>query len=139
MNLRKFRKDDTEVNMAPLVDVVFLLLIFFMVTTTFREESEIQIDLPKAANEPMDVMPEAIEVMIDRDGTFYVDEQALINTQVDTLKRAFRESLGGRENVPVIVSADANAPHQAVVKAMDAARQVGLSKLSIATRNFKEE
>ncbi len=139
MNLRKFRKDDTEVNMAPLVDVVFLLLIFFMVTTTFREESEIQIDLPKAANEPMDVMPEAIEVMIDRDGTFYVNEQALINTQVDTLKRAFRESLGERENVPVIVSADANAPHQAVVKAMDAARQVGLSKLSIATRNFKEE
>lgn len=139
MNMRKFRKDDTEVNMAPLIDVVFLLLIFFMVTTTFREESEIQIDLPKAANEPMDAMPEAIEVIIDRDGKFYVDDQALINTQVDTLKRAFRQSLGERQNVPVIVSADANAPHQAVVKAMDAARQVGLSKLSIATRNFKEE
>lgn len=137
--MRKFRKDDTEVNMAPLIDVVFLLLIFFMVTTTFREESEIQIDLPKAANEPMDAMPEAIEVIIDRDGKFYVDDQALINTQVDTLKRAFRQSLGERQNVPVIVSADANAPHQAVVKAMDAARQVGLSKLSIATRNFKEE
>jgi len=139
LNMRKFRKDDTEVNMAPLIDVVFLLLIFFMVTTTFREESEIQIDLPKAANEPMDAMPEAIEVIIDRDGKFYVDDQALINTQVDTLKRAFRQSLGERQNVPVIVSADANAPHQAVVKAMDAARQVGLSKLSIATRNFKEE
>ena len=136
MNLRQFRREDPTVNLTPLIDVVFLLLIFFMVTTTFREESEIQVNLPQASNEPMDHMAQSVEVTIDRDGSYFINQQALINTQLDTLKRALRESVGDMENPPVIISADAKAPHQSVVMAMDAARQVGLTKLSIATRTF---
>lgn len=139
MNLRKFRKEELTLNLTPLIDVVFLLLIFFMVTTTFREESEIQIDLPTASNKPMNYEPQTLEILINREGHFFVNQQALINTQLDTLKRALREKMSELENPAVIVSADANSPHQAVVMAMDASRQVGLTRLSIATRNFDKE
>ncbi len=139
MNLRQFRREEPSVNLTPLIDVVFLLLIFFMVTTTFREESEIQINLPQASNKPVEHEAQALEVTIDRDGHFFVNQQALINTQLDTLKRALRELKSDAGNQSVIVSADANAPHQAVVKAMDAARQVGLTRLSIATRTFERD
>lgn len=139
MNLRKFRRDELNINLTPLIDVVFLLLIFFMVTTTFREESEIEINLPQASKEPMEPMGEPMEVLIDRDGRFYVDRNLVINTQLDTLKRALRKATGDRKDPPVIISADANAPHQAVVTAMDAARQVGLVRLSIATRHVNDK
>jgi biopolymer transport protein ExbD len=135
LNLRKFRREEISVNLTPLIDVVFLLLIFFMVTTTFRDESEIEIDLPQASNEPMEQVGNPLEVVIDREGRYYIDKNLVINTQLDTLKRALRKAKGERENPPVIISADANAPHQSVVTAMDAARQVGLLRMSIATRN----
>ena len=139
MNLRKFRRDDISVNLTPLIDVVFLLLIFFMVTTTFRDESQIEIDLPKASNQPIEQVGNPLEIVIDQDGHYYIDKNLLINTQLDTLKRALRKAKGDRENPPVIISADAKAPHQSVVTAMDAARQVGLVHMSIATRNQNQQ
>ncbi len=139
MNLRKFRREEMSLNLTPLIDVVFLLLIFFMVTTTFREESEIEIDLPQASNKPVEQAGNSLEVVIDRDGRFYIDQKLVINTQLDTLKRALRKAKGDRENPPVIISADAKSPHQSVVTAMDAARQVGLLRMSIATRNQNQE
>ena len=139
MNLRKFRKHELSINLTPLIDVVFLLLIFFMVTTTFRDESRIKIDLPQATKEPVEGVNEMLTIMVDRDGRYFVNDQSLINTQLDTLKRALRKEMGENENIPVVVSADANAPHQSVVTAMDAARQVGLTRLSIATRNVQDE
>ena len=139
MNLRKFRREEMSVNLTPLIDVVFLLLIFFMVTTTFREESEIEIDLPQASEQPVEQVGNPLEVVIDRDGRFYIDRNLVINTQLDTLKRALRKAKGDRENPPVIISADANSPHQAVVTAMDAARQIGLVRMSIATRNQNQQ
>jgi len=139
MNLRKFRREEMSVNLTPLIDVVFLLLIFFMVTTTFREESEIKIDLPQASNQPIEQAGNPVEVIIDRDGRFYIDQKLVINTQLDTLKRALRKAKGDRKNPPVIISADANSPHQSVVTAMDAARQVGLVRMSIATRNQNQQ
>lgn len=135
MNLRKFRREEVSVNLTPLIDVVFLLLIFFMVTTTFRDESEIEIDLPKASNKPIEQVGNPLEVVIDSEGRYYIDRNLVINTQLDTLKRALRKAKGERKSPPVIISADANAPHQSVVTAMDAARQVGLVRMSIATRN----
>lgn len=139
MNLRKFRREEMSLNLTPLIDVVFLLLIFFMVTTTFREESEIEIDLPQASNQPVEQVGNPLEVVIDRDGRFYIGQKLVINTQLDTLKRALRKAKGDRKNPPVIISADAKSPHQAVVTAMDAARQVGLLRMSIATRNQNQQ
>ncbi|HHJ80590.1 MAG TPA: biopolymer transporter ExbD [Candidatus Tenderia electrophaga] len=139
MNLRKFRREEMSLNLTPLIDVVFLLLIFFMVTTTFREESEIEIDLPQASNQPVEQVGNPLEVVIDRDGRFYIGQKLVINTQLDTLKRALRKAKGDRKNPPLIISADAKSPHQAVVTAMDAARQVGLVRMSIATRNQNQQ
>lgn len=137
MNFRKTRRESLELNLIPLIDVVFMLLIFFMITTTFREESQIQVDLPQASEAPHEPTGQPIEIVIDREGRFYVDKQLVINTQLDTLKRALRQARGNRDNPAVLVSADAQTPHQAVITAMDAARQVGLLRMSIATRQFE--
>ena len=138
MSWRKHRREQISIDMAPLIDVVFLLLIFFMVTTTFREESQIEINLPQASNEPIESVGQPLEILIDKEGHYYIDTVPVVNTQLDTLKRALRKAMDGRDAPPVIVSADAMSPHQSVVTAMDAARQVGLIHLSIATRNVKE-
>ncbi len=134
MNLRKFRREELSINLTPLIDVVFLLLIFFMVTTTFREESEIEIDLPQATDEPVEVSKDVVEIMIDNKGQYYVNEKPLVNAQLNTLKQALRQVVTEGQTPPVIISADAQSPHQSVVTAMDAARQLGLVRLSIATR-----
>lgn len=136
MNFRKLRKDEIEINLIPLIDVVLMLLIFFVVTTTFKNEAQVQITLPQASNEPTDKSPQALEITIDKDGRYYVDKQLLINTQLDTVRRALRKVMADKPaDQLLIISADGQAPHQSVVTAMDAARQVGLTHLSIATRN----
>ncbi len=138
MSWRKHRREQISIDMAPLIDVVFLLLIFFMVTTTFREESQIEINLPQASNEPTESVGQPLEILIDKEGRYYINNVLVVNSQLDTLKRALRKAMDGRDAPPVIVSADAMSPHQSVVTAMDAARQVGLIHLSIATRNVKQ-
>lgn len=138
MNLRKFRREELSINLTPLIDVVFLLLIFFMVTTTFREESEIEIDLPQATDEPVEVTQDVVEIMIDNKGQYYVNQRPLVNTQLKTVKQAIRQVIKEGETPPVLISADAQSPHQSLVTAMDAARQLGLVRLSIATRQGNE-
>lgn len=134
MNLRQGKDNTIDVNLTPLIDVVFLLLIFFMVSTTFKKESEISIDLPEAATEKSEKAKEAIEITIDKTGKYYVNQQEVINTSADTLKGAIRKVLGDRKDPPLIISADAKTPHQAVITAMDAARQLGLVHLTFATK-----
>lgn len=122
-----------DVNLTPLIDVVFLLLIFFMVSTTFKDQSEIEIRLPTASEEPKEMTLESIEVTIDAQGQFYVNSRPLVNTQLETLKRALQEVAGDEEDPMVIVKADAMTPHQAVITAMDASRQLGFARLGFAT------
>lgn len=135
MRLRTSRRDELEVNLTPLIDVVFLLLIFFMVSTSFNRESEIQVNLPQASAKPQEAKEDPIEISIDASGRFFVNRELLVNTQVATLRLALQKVAAGRNNVPLVISADATTPHQAVVTAMDAARQAGLTSLSIATTN----
>ncbi|PCI14304.1 MAG: biopolymer transporter ExbD [Thiotrichales bacterium] len=138
MNLRQFTKQDPDVNLTSLIDVVFLLLIFFMVSTTFTRESEITIDLPEANVEPVEAAIAPIDLTIDVKGRFYINQQKVVNRQTTTLKKAIQLAADGRKNVSLVISADANTPHQAVVTAMDAARQLGIVKLSLATTQPKE-
>ncbi len=138
MNLRQFTKQDPEVNLTPLIDVVFLLLIFFMVSTTFTKEAEITVDLPEANAEPVEAALAPIDLTIDVKGRFYINQQKVVNRQIGTLKKAIQLAMAGRKAVPLVISADANTPHQAVITAMDAARQLGIVKLSIATKRPKE-
>ena len=124
-----------HVNLTPLIDVVFLLLIFFMISTTFKRESELNVDLPKAAAQPMETKDQVLEVIIDRQGRFFVNRRMLVNSKVSTLINALRKVRAGQKDAALTISADAMTPHQYVVTAMDAARQLGISKLSMATQN----
>ena len=135
MKFKRQSSEEVNVNLTPLIDVVFLLLIFFMVSTTFTKESHLQIDLPQASSEAAVEEPLVIDIAITAEGGFSVNEKALVNGQIDTLKRAILKVARNQEKLPVVISADAQAPHQAVVTAMDAAGQLGFVQLSITTRN----
>lgn len=139
MKLRQTKKDTAEINLTPLIDVVFLLLIFFMVSTTFQREAELSIELPEASTEAQEKKDKPIEVAIDAGGSYYVNGRALLNKQPKTLRRALQKAAGDRSSVPVVISADANASHQSVVVVMDAARQLGLLRLTFAARLTSEE
>ena len=139
MNLQPDNEDEPEVNLTPLIDVVFLLLIFFMVSTTFEHQSRIQIELPEAtaaASKPDD---ESLEILIDAQGRYFIGDRQVVNTTLKTLKGAIREAADKRENIPVTIRADANTPHQAVIRALDATAQLGLIHISLATSKIEEE
>jgi len=139
VNIGSGRKEELDVNITPLIDVVFLLLIFFMVSTTFERESEIEIVLPQAAANAAPAEDSALEVTIDAEGTFYVNGKRVINTKIETLKKAMQQAAGDRKDPPIILSADAQTPHQAVITVMDAARQLGFVHLNFATVNANEK
>lgn len=137
MNLRTPRREEPGLDLIPLIDVVFMLLIFFMVTTTFNRDSGLEIQLPTADAEQTEPKTDRIEITIDAEGRYYVNQQALINTQLDTLKRAIEQTAGEHRDAPLIISADARTPHQAVVSAMEAAAQLGFVRITFATQQVK--
>ncbi len=134
MNLRPAPKEPVDINLTPLIDVVFLLLIFFMVSTTFNRDSELSIELPAASAEAQKRRPDAIEVAIDAQGRFYVNGRQLLNTQSKSVRQAVSNAAGVQESPPIIISADAKTPHQAVVLLMDVALELGFVRLTFATR-----
>lgn len=134
MKLPHTQKDAPEINLTPLIDVVFLLLIFFMVSTTFEREAELSIELPEATTKAENRKDEKIEIAIDASGRFYVNGRQLINKQPQTLKQALGQAAEGKTELPVVISADAKTPHQSVIMVMDAARQLGLVRLTFAAR-----
>ncbi|WJW76779.1 biopolymer transporter ExbD [Thiohalobacter sp. IOR34] len=139
MNLRPRRREDPEVNLTPLIDVVFLLLIFFMISTTFDREAELRVELPQATAEPGEPPPELLEITVNARGQYFVNDQQVVNSQPQTLKRAMQQVLAGRKELPVVIRSDGQAPYQAVVTVMDVARQLGLSQLSLATTQTPAE
>ncbi len=134
MKFRQTIRQDPDINLTPLIDVVFLLLIFFMVSTTFTRESEISVDLPEATAKAQQQDEHPLEITIDAQGRFYVNRQLVVNKQLDTLVRALRKVMGDGPPPPLVINADAQTPHQYVVTAMDAARHVGIVRLSLATK-----
>jgi biopolymer transport protein ExbD len=133
LNLKPKRNDELDLNLTPLIDVVFLLLIFFMVSTTFEKTARLKVDLPQASAEAEQQPAEKIILGIDVQGRYYINDRQLVNTQLKTLKIALSKVAGDNREMPVVLRADAKTPHQAVVTAMDAASQVGLTRLSIST------
>ncbi|MDH3532559.1 MAG: biopolymer transporter ExbD [Gammaproteobacteria bacterium] len=125
-----------EVNLTSLIDVVLLLLIFFMVSTSFVKQSQIAINLPQADSAAVvEEVPEQIDIMITATGTYLVNGRELINNRPETIRNALRKVSGGNSNLPMTVSADANAKHQDVVTALDVAGRLGFVKINIATIN----
>jgi len=137
MNFRPRKQDEPDVNLTPLIDVVFLLLIFFMVSTTFKHEFEVGIELPQSSSEKaLENTP--VDITIDAKGRYYIDGHELISSKIETLKQALRKVAGDNRKVPIVISADSKTPHQAVITAMDAARQLGFSRLTFATQQPSE-
>jgi len=139
MNLQPGDEDEPEVNLTPLIDVVFLLLIFFMVSTTFEQQSRIQIELPEATPTPAETEDESLEIVIDAQGRYFIGEQQVVNSELKTLKSAISKAVEGREPLTVIIRADASTPHQAVITALDATSQLGLTQISLATSAIEED
>lgn len=139
MNLRPRRREEPEINLTPLIDVVFLLLIFFMVSTTFLRESNLEVSLPEASGEPEAAAEQPLELTINRQGSFFLDGKALVNAQMDTVRRALEQATAGRAEAGLVVRADARTPHQAVVTALDAAGRAGIEKVAIATTPDADE
>ncbi len=138
MQLQNTSKREMSINLTPLIDVVFLLLIFFMVSTSFTRETQIELELPKAEGTPLEIDVEVVEISVDSTGNFYVNKQALINTQIETVKKAIVKVSDGNTSLPLIISADAKAPYQAVITAMDAAGQEGFTNIQMATQRDSE-
>ncbi|HEX7025844.1 MAG TPA: biopolymer transporter ExbD [Gammaproteobacteria bacterium] len=134
MNFSPRKKGETQgVDITPLIDVVFILLIFFMVTTTFQREADLAINLPAASEEPSEQTDVPLEIVITAEGQYLVGGRELVNNHLETVKQALKRVTAGRKDKPLVIRADALTPHQYVVTAMDAAAQLGLVRLSIAT------
>ncbi|HDN69076.1 MAG TPA: biopolymer transporter ExbD [Gammaproteobacteria bacterium] len=138
MNLQPGGEDEPEVNLTPLIDVVFLLLIFFMVSTTFEQQSRIQIELPEATATAAETEDETLEIVIDSQGRYFIGERQVVNSEVKTLKSAISKAVDGRESLTVIIRSDASTPYQAVITALDATSQLGLTQISLATSAVEE-
>jgi biopolymer transport protein ExbD len=134
LKFQRSMKEEVSVNMTPLIDVVFLLLIFFMVTTTFSRNTNILINLPEASGETSEQEPVEIEILVAQNGTYSINGRQLVNAQIETLMRTVADVSGGDTTIPLIITADANTSHQSVVTAMDAVAQLGFTSLNIATR-----
>lgn len=134
MKLSTQSRPEPDVNLTPLIDVVFLLLIFFMVSTSFVKQSQITIRLPEAESTAMvGEPPEQIDIMITEQGTYLVNGRELINNRAETIRNALQRVSAGDTSLPLTISADANARHQHVVTAMDVAGRLGFVRISIAT------
>ncbi len=131
MKFRRQKLEDVQINLTPLIDVVFLLLIFFMVSTTFKQTTELTIDLPTASTDaPSLQSQQPVEVVITQDGQFTINGQTLINERVTTLVQGLTETFEGQLERPLIITADANAPYELVMRVYDAAAQLGITKLA---------
>ena len=139
MKFRRQKKSDNSVNLTPLIDVVFLLLIFFMVSTTFTKETHLVVDLPEAEGSKVEGAVDEIDILITRDGGFSINGMKLVNNKIDTVMKGITEVSNGDVALPVIITADAQTSHQSVVTAMDAAGRLGFVKLRITTMQAEEE
>jgi biopolymer transport protein ExbD len=133
LKFRRRVREDLNVNLTPLIDVVFLLLIFFMVSTTFTRETQLTIDLPEASGLVREEVERQIEILVDEAGGYRVNGKSLVDTDVRTLQAALYEVSEGDTTLPMVISADAQSSHQSVVRAMDAAGQMGFTRLTIAS------
>jgi len=136
MNLRSHtRREDPEINFIPLIDVLLVILIFLMVTTTYQRYAELQITLPEADADPAKERPREINVAIDAQGRYVIDKTVFTWSNAGALADELRRAAGNVKDPVIIINADASATHQSVVNVMEAARQAGLVHITFATQS----
>ena len=138
MNFQRGRhREALEINLVPLIDVMMVILIFLMVTTTYSKYTELQINLPTAEAEKQLERPNEISVLVDSKGQYVINRVPVAFTSVDQLGAELRRAGGTNKDPVVVISADANATHQSVVRVMEASRHVGLSQITFTTQSAK--
>ncbi|MGB0238730.1 MAG: ExbD/TolR family protein [Cycloclasticus sp.] len=138
MNFKRRKTEEFDLNLTPLIDVVFLLLIFFMVTTTFDRETQLKIELPQASGERKKAT-ETLEISVDMKNRFFINQKEVVNSGLETIKKALKQAAGERKNPPLLISADGQATHQSVVTVLDAAAQLGFVNITFAANEPKPE
>ena len=138
MKLQVKRADDFELNLISLVDVVLLLVIFFMLSTTFVQEGRLRVELPEAGSAVTEGAVNPIVITISTQGSYRVNDRALVNNERATLSAALRQVAGESKGQPVTIRADARSTHQSVVTAMDVAARLGFTQVNIATVSAQE-
>ncbi|MGE0030268.1 MAG: ExbD/TolR family protein [Steroidobacteraceae bacterium] len=139
MKLQVKRPEDPELNLTSLIDVVLLLVIFFMISTTFVQEGRLRVELPEAGSATVDRSRQPIVITITAQGSYRINDRALVNNQRETLHAALQQVAGESGTQPVTIRADARATHQAVVTAMDVAARLGFNQVNIATVSQQAE
>ncbi len=140
MNFSRHKRPPLEITLTPMIDVVFLLLIFFMVTTTFNQQTELKINLPEAKGSESKEAEKMVVLIINAEGTYFITgddglPHQLVNQKNETLKRALIQAAGNSRKIPFIISADGKTPHQSVVTAIDIASNLGFSRVTFATKS----
>ena len=134
MRFSRRRAEDPEINLIPFIDVLLVVLIFLMLSTTYSRFTELQVTLPSANSEKLRERPGEVIVSVSADGRYAVNRKLVDGRSVELLTAELRSAAGGRDDVVVIISADATAAHQSVVNVLDAARRAGLQRLTFATQ-----
>lgn len=135
MNFQRRRvREDPEINLIPMIDVLLVILIFLMVTTTFSQIAEMQINLPSADAEKQTEKPSEITVVVDASGHYVINRAPLVEPNVESLSLALRRAAGDRPDPVIVINADAEASHQSVINVMEASRLAGYSRISFATQ-----
>jgi biopolymer transport protein ExbD len=135
MNFQRGKwRDEPEINLIPMIDVLLVILIFMMVTTTFSQMAELQINLPTAQGEKSADKPVSINVSVDASGRYLVNNSPVANPSVESLSLDLRRAAGGKAEPVIVINADAKATHQSVINVMEAARLAGYSHITFATQ-----
>ena len=135
---RRNHDDDIELNFIPLIDVLLVVIIFLMITTTFAKLSEIKINLPVAEKNQVNEETVPIRVTITEDGRYFINDEPLVSTEIESIANVLKELAQDKQDTHVIISADANARHQSIINLMEAARKAMLSKVAFATKSNNE-
>jgi biopolymer transport protein ExbD len=134
MNFRAGSRDEPEINLIPFIDILLVVLIFLMLTTTYSKFTQLQVSLPVADAQVQQTKPAEVVVAISSDGRYAINQTPLEGGGVDLLTRALTQATQGNNQMPVVISADAAATHQSVVNVMEAAQRAGLVQITFATR-----
>ena len=139
MNIGSARRlEEPEISLTSLIDVVFTLIIFFVVTTTFDDRSALQLQLPEASRQRVQQQAEPFVVVVDHEGRYFVGGNEVLKRDTDSLRESIGRVAGDDRERPIVLRADARSPYQAVITAMDALGQLGFSKVSLATSPSSE-
>ena len=133
MQFRPRFRDEPEINLIPLIDVLLMTLIFLLVTTSFSNEARLSLQLPEAASSTA-MESATLRIAIDAQGQYFINNKQLLNASAETLRAAMQQGAGGRKDPVIVIQADRKTPHEAVIRVMDVSRRLGFTHLTFATQ-----